>query len=112
MQDACMARNVEEIGECADRNETKNSFASIEAIYGPTTRVTAPPLRYDGTTLLTGKSEILWRCIEHFRTVLNRTSTVSDAAIDRFPQVETNDGLDLPPCPPETIRAVQKLSGG
>ncbi|BHF72699.1 hypothetical protein SprV_0401576800 [Sparganum proliferum] len=44
--------------------------------------------------------------------VLNRPFAISDAAIDRLPQVETNVGLDLPPSLQETIRAVQQLSNG
>ncbi|BHF68245.1 hypothetical protein SprV_0301127800 [Sparganum proliferum] len=49
---------------------------------------------------------------EHVRGVLNRPSAISDAAIDRLPQVETNVDLDLPPSLQETIRAVQQLSSG
>ncbi|BHF85377.1 hypothetical protein SprV_1002854100 [Sparganum proliferum] len=45
-------------------------------------------------------------------SVLNRPSAISDAAIDRLPQVETNTDLDLPPSLQETIRAVQQLSSG
>ncbi|BHF70353.1 hypothetical protein SprV_0301340300 [Sparganum proliferum] len=44
--------------------------------------------------------------------VLNRPSTISDAAIARLPQVETNVDLDLLPPLHETITAVQQLSSG
>ncbi|BHF83380.1 hypothetical protein SprV_0902652200 [Sparganum proliferum] len=64
----------------------------------------------DGSTLLTEKTQFLQRWVEHFRGVLNRLPTISDAAIDRLPQVETNVDLDLPPSLQETIRAVQQLS--
>ncbi|VDM00818.1 unnamed protein product [Schistocephalus solidus] len=37
---------------------------------------------------------------------------ISDAAIYRFLQVDTNNDLDLPPSLPETIWAVQKISSG
>ncbi|VDL87249.1 unnamed protein product, partial [Schistocephalus solidus] len=47
---------------------------------------------------------------EHFRSVLNCSSAISDAAIDRLPQVDTNNDLDLPPSIPETIRAMQQIS--
>nr|VZI45405.1 unnamed protein product [Spirometra erinaceieuropaei] len=66
----------------------------------------------DGNTLLTEKTQILQRWAEHFRGVLNRPSVISDAAIERLPQVETNVDLDLPPSLQETIRAVQQLSSG
>nr|VZH97729.1 unnamed protein product [Spirometra erinaceieuropaei] len=63
-------------------------------------------------TLLTEKTQILQRWTEHFRGVLNRPSVISDAAIERLPQVETSVDLDLPPSLHETIRAVQQLSSG
>ncbi|BHF75580.1 hypothetical protein SprV_0501867600 [Sparganum proliferum] len=97
MQDAWTARKADEIKGYADRNEWKNFFATIKAVYGPPTKGTAPLLSADA---------------EHFRGVLNRPSAISDAAIDRLPQVETNVDLDLPPSLQETIRAVQQLSSG
>ncbi|BHF82933.1 hypothetical protein SprV_0802607300 [Sparganum proliferum] len=109
MQDAWTARKAEEIQGYADRNEWKN-FSAIKAVYGPTTKGTAPLLSADGGTLLTEKTQILQRRTEHFRGVLNRPSAISDAAIDRLPQVETDVDLDLPPSLQETIRAVQQLS--
>ncbi|BHF76369.1 hypothetical protein SprV_0501946700 [Sparganum proliferum] len=110
MQDARTARKAEEIQGYADRNEWKNFFSAIKAVYGPPTKGSAPLLSADGSTLLTEKTQILQRWAEHFRGVLNRPSAISDAAIERLPQVETNADLDLPPSLQETIRAVQQLS--
>nr|VZI49048.1 unnamed protein product [Spirometra erinaceieuropaei] len=112
MQDASTARKAEELQGYADRNEWKKFFSAIKAVYGPPTKGTAPLLSADGSTLLTEKTPILQRWAEHFRGVLNRPSTISDAAIDRLPQMETNVDLDLPPSLQETIRAVQQLSSG
>nr|VZI36232.1 unnamed protein product [Spirometra erinaceieuropaei] len=112
MQDAWTARKAEEIQGYADRNEWKNFFSAIKAVYGPPTKGTAPLLSADGSTLLTEKTQILQRWAEHFRGVLNRPSVISDAAIARLPQVETNADLDPPPSLQETIRAVQQLSSG
>ncbi|BHF60962.1 hypothetical protein SprV_0100393200 [Sparganum proliferum] len=112
MQDAWTARKAEEIQGYADRIEWKNFFAAIKAVYGPPTKGTAPLLSADGSTLLTEKTQILQRWAEHFRGVLNRPSAISDAAIDRLPQVETNVDLDLPQSLQKTIRAVQQLCSG
>ncbi|BHF76894.1 hypothetical protein SprV_0501999400 [Sparganum proliferum] len=97
MQDAWTARKADEIQGYADTNEWKNFFSAIKAVYGPPTKGTAPLLSADGSTLLTEKTQILQRWAEHFRGVLNCPSTISDAAIDRLPQVETNMDIDLPP---------------
>ncbi|BHF61090.1 hypothetical protein SprV_0100406100 [Sparganum proliferum] len=56
------------------------------------------------------KSQILKRWVEHFRSVLNSPSIIVDTSVDRLPQVETNDDLDLPPSLPEAISAVHPLS--
>ncbi|BHF68389.1 hypothetical protein SprV_0301142300 [Sparganum proliferum] len=64
----------------------------------------------NGSTLLTEESQILKRRAEHFRSVLNRPSTIFDVTIDRLPQAEIHVDLDLPLSLPETIRAVQQLS--
>nr|VZI19339.1 unnamed protein product [Spirometra erinaceieuropaei] len=105
-QDAWTARKAEDIQDYADRNEWKNFFSAIKAVYGPPTKGTAPLLSADGNTLLTEKTQILQRWTEHFRGLLNRPSVISDTAIERLPQVETNVDLDLPPSLQETIRAV------
>nr|VZI13615.1 unnamed protein product [Spirometra erinaceieuropaei] len=112
VQDAWTARKAEKIQGYADRNEWKNFFSAIKAVYGPATKDTAPLLSADGKTLLTDKTQILQRWAEHFRGVLNRPSVISDAAIERLPQLETNVDLDLPPSLQETTRAVQQLSSG
>ncbi|VDM02826.1 unnamed protein product [Schistocephalus solidus] len=80
--------------------------------YGPCIEETAPLLSSDGTTLLAEKSQIMKHWAEHFISVLNCSSTISDAAIDRLPRVNTNNDQDLPPSLPETIRAVQQISSG
>nr|VZI36594.1 unnamed protein product [Spirometra erinaceieuropaei] len=91
-----------------DRDEWKNIFSAIKAVYGPLVKGTAP-LSADGRTLLTELTQILQRWAEHFRGILNRPSTISDAAIARLPQVETNADLDFPPPLHETTKPVQQL---
>ncbi|BHF84357.1 hypothetical protein SprV_0902750800 [Sparganum proliferum] len=63
----------------------------------------------DGSTLLTEKSQLQKRWSEHLRSVHNRPCTISDAAIVRLLQVETNADLDFPFSLHETIGVVQRL---
>nr|VZI16261.1 unnamed protein product [Spirometra erinaceieuropaei] len=109
MQDAWTACKVEEIRGSADRNEWKNFFSVIEAFYGPPTKVTAPLLSADDSTLLTEKTQILQRWAEY---VLSRPSTISNTTIARLSQVETIADLDFSSFLRETVRAVQQLSSG
>nr|VZI43851.1 unnamed protein product [Spirometra erinaceieuropaei] len=112
IRDAWTALKADEIKDYADRIEWKNFFSMIKAVYGPPTKGTASLLNAYGSTLLTEKAQILQRWAEHSRSALNHPFTISDAAIPRLPQVETNADLDFPPSLHETIRAVQQLSSG
>ncbi|VDL95463.1 unnamed protein product [Schistocephalus solidus] len=97
IQDAWMTRKAEEIQGFGDRNEFKNIFKATKAVYGPSLKGAAPLISADGRTLLTEKTQILTRWTEHVQSVLKQSSTISDAAIDRLPEVEINADLDLPP---------------
>ena len=69
-----------------------------------------PPIREDGTSLLTYKEAILKRWAEHFDGILNRPSSINDEAINRLPQVECNPLLDEFPSVSETVKAIKLLS--
>ena len=75
-------------------------------------RVLEPPHCSDGSTLLTDKEVILKWWTEHFNSVLNRSSSINENAIDRLPQIECNVLLDESPTVIETRKAVQQLSSG
>ncbi|BHF69294.1 hypothetical protein SprV_0301233800 [Sparganum proliferum] len=96
-RDAWTAHKAEEIQGYADCNEWNNFFFTIKAAYGPPIKGTTPILNSVSSTLFTKKAQILQRWDEHFRGVLNRPSTITDVAIVRLPQVETNVELGLLP---------------
>ncbi|BHF69473.1 hypothetical protein SprV_0301251800 [Sparganum proliferum] len=56
-----------------------NFSAVTKTVCGLTAKGTAPILSVDRTILLTEKTQILQRWAEHFRGILNRLSTISDA---------------------------------
>ena len=67
----------------------------------------------DGRTLLTDKDAwILERWAEYFKSVLNRTSTVNDNAINRLSQIKCNVLLDEFPTVTKTWNVIQQLSSG
>ncbi|BHF72085.1 hypothetical protein SprV_0401514800 [Sparganum proliferum] len=112
MQDAWKARKAMVIQGYAHCNERKNFFAAIKTVYGPTANGTAPLLSTHGTALFTEKEQILKRWAWRFRNILNRPSAISDAAIARLSQVETNADVELRLSLHETTRTVQQLSSG
>ncbi|BHF61846.1 hypothetical protein SprV_0100482500 [Sparganum proliferum] len=94
----------EEIQGYTSSNEWNNFYSSSKAVYGPSTKATAPLLNADGSTLLI-KTQIMQRQAEHFRSVLNRPSIISDTVIARLPQAETKADLDFQLSLHETIGA-------
>ncbi|BHF57328.1 hypothetical protein SprV_0100026900 [Sparganum proliferum] len=99
MQGGRTNRKTGEIQVYADRIKARNSFTAIKAIFGPQTKGIAPLLSSGRSTLLTEKSQIMKRWDERFRSIPNPLFTISDAAIYRLTQVETNTDLDLPSSP-------------
>ena len=111
MQDSWLSRKADKIQMLADSHSPR-FFDALKSIYGPAASGTSPLLNNDGSQLLTEKSAILDRWAEHFENVLNRPSTINEAAIARIPQVETNFSLDEPPTEEEVLKAVELLSRG
>nr|VZI34500.1 unnamed protein product [Spirometra erinaceieuropaei] len=87
-----------------------NFFASVKEVYGHRHKETAPLLSFERRTLLKEKSQIQKSWAEYFRTVLNRPSTISNAALNRLPQLETNTYMERLPHLPETTKTVQQFS--
>ncbi|VDK38087.1 unnamed protein product [Dibothriocephalus latus] len=81
MLDVWMPRKAEEIGCC----ESNNFFAAIKAVSSPPAKGPVPILSTGGIIPKTEKSQIVKHWGEKFIGVLNRPSTISDAAIDRLP---------------------------
>ena len=83
-----MSSKADEIQGFADRNDMKRFYDSLKEVYDPTTSGSLSPLlSADGSTLITDKEKVLERWAEHFDSILNRSSTINDDAIDRLPQV-------------------------
>ena len=112
MQDSRLSSKAEEIQSVADRKDMKKFFDALKTVYGPQNSETTPLLSADGTSLFTDKEAMLKRWAEHFDSVLNRHSSISDDAINRLPLVECNLLLDEFPTVSETVKAIKLLSSG
>ena len=112
MKDDWLSSKADEIQGYADCHDTKRFYDSIKTLYGPQPTGTSPLLSVDGSQLVTEKDQILKRWAEHFDSVLNRESAINDAAINRLPQIDVNENLELLPTEDEVHRAVNQLSNG
>ncbi|VDM00182.1 unnamed protein product [Schistocephalus solidus] len=90
-----------------------NRHRLLNPFFSPTTAVEYRRFK-NNFYVLTDRVEpgVAVRWAEHFRRVLNCSSAISDAAIDKLPRVDTNNDLDLPPSLPGTIWAVQQIFSG
>ena len=66
-------------------------------------------LSADGSSLLTDKKQILERWAEHFDNMLNRPAAINNKAIARFPQLGTNQELDIPPSSEEVSKGIKQM---
>ena len=110
MEDKWWDQKAEEVQQYADTNNYKAFFSSLKAVYGPSKLCTTPLLTADGTTLLKDKASIADRWREHFANLLNRPSTVSNAALDVIPQRPIQDELNQLPTIDEVKKAIKQTS--
>ena len=85
MQDKWLSEKADETQFYADRNDLKNFYSALKAVYGPISSVSSPLFSADGNILITDKEKVLERWAEHFSCVLNRPSTINEEAIARLP---------------------------
>ena len=72
----------------------------------------SPLLSADGTIIIKDKEGISARWEEHFSQLLNRPSTVDQAALEQIPQKPTHEDLDLPPTEDEVRAAIKQMNCG
>ena len=96
--------------EAADRKNAKLFYDGFKAIYVPQANGSSSILSAGAETRLTEPNRILERWAEHFSDVLNRSSTISQAAIDNIEQRPLMD--ELAQQFDETTAAIKKLSSG
>ncbi|XP_048575384.1 uncharacterized protein LOC125557119 [Nematostella vectensis] len=73
---------------------------------------TPPVLSADGKTLLTDKEKILSCWAEHFENILNRPSSINEAAIACLPQVPIKSSLASPITDEEVTKTTSALLNG
>ena len=106
MQNDWLSNRADETQVYADCHDTKRFYDSIKALYGPIPTGTSPLLSVDGSQLVTEKDQILKRWAEHFDSVLYREYAINDAVINRLPQVDVNENLELLPEEDEVYRGI------
>ena len=112
MQDTWLSNKADEIHGYASRHNMKSFFDSLKTIYGSPTSGSSTMLSADGKELITDKNKIVERWEEHFDDVLNRPSSMNDAAIQCLPQKAINPELDIPPSEDEVAKAIKQMSCG
>ena len=97
MQDSWWRKKAQDVEHFAETHNSKMFFSAIKSIYGPTQSSTTPLLSADGTRLIKDKEGINERWPDHFSNLLNRPSSLNNAALDTIPEQPAQEELDLPP---------------
>ena len=112
MKEQWWSDRATELQETSDTKNAKLFYDGLKAIYGPQANGSPSILSAGAETRLTEPSRILERWAEHFSDVLNRSSTISQAAIDNIAQRPLMDELAQRPTLDETTAAIKRLSSG
>ena len=112
MKNAWKEGKSEELQTAADAHNMKAFHDGLRAVYGPKATGSTPVRASDQTTLLTDKKDILAHWAEHFNTLLNKDSSISDEAVASLPQLPVNDLLAAPPTKAETQKALKLTTSG
>ena len=111
LKNAWWADKATEVQNHADNKRSKEFYAGLKSIFGPVQCTTAPIRNRDGM-LLTDKEDILKQWTLHFSTLLNRTSEVTDEALESIQQHPMITELDAPPNAAEADAAIKQLQTG
>ena len=111
MKDSWWRQKADELQMAADRKDSKSFFDGLKAVFGPRSTGSTPIFSSDGT-LLTDKQQILNRWAEHFQSVLNCPSSVSQEALDDIEQWPVLKSLSLTPSLAEVSKATRQMSSG
>ncbi|KAL8624262.1 hypothetical protein ACOMHN_027568 [Nucella lapillus] len=112
MQDEWLKKKANEVQLYADTKNSRMFFRALKALYGPSRPSTTHPSSVNERRAVKEKKAMNERWKEHFSTLLNRPSTVSNEALDQIPQIPTLDSLELPPSLEEVHKAIQQTSSG
>ena len=111
LKNAWWADKATEVQNHADNKRSKEFYAGLKSIFGPVQCTTAPIRNRDGM-LLTDKEDILKQWTLHFSTLLNRTSEVTDEALESIRKRPMITELDAPPNAAEADAAIKQLQTG
>ena len=112
MKEQWWSDRATELQGAADRKNANLFYDGLKAIYGPHANGSSSILSAGAETRLTEPSRILERWAEHFSDVLNRLSTISQAATDNIAQRPLMNELAQRPTLDETTAAIKRLSSG
>ena len=103
---------AEELQAAVDNHDMKTFHDGLRTFYGLKASGSTTVRSSDQSTLLTKKTDILARWAEHFSSVLNRESTISDEAIASLPQLPVRESLADPRTSAELAKALKQTTPG
>ena len=75
-------QKAEQLQLASDQHNCSGFYQSLKEVFGPSVKTIAPLQSVDNSSLLYGRRQILTRLAQHFESILNHPTFISQEAID------------------------------
>ena len=110
MKNKWWLQKAEQLQLAADQHNSSGFYQGLKEVFGPSVKTIAPLQSVDNSRLLYGRREILTRWAQHFASILNHPTFISQEAIDRIDEQPDLVVACKPPSNNEINKAIRKMS--
>jgi hypothetical protein len=110
MKNSWWQQKAEQLQLAAGKHDLYSFYASLKDIFGPNMKTIAPLRSADKSWLLYDRQEVLNRWVEHFSSVLNEPTAISQDAIDNIEEQPVFAVCCDPSLDQEIGNAISKMS--
>ena len=110
MKNKCWLQKAEQLQLAADQHNSSGFYQGLKEVFGPSVRTIAPLQSVDNSRLLYGRREVLTRWGQHFASILNHPTFISQEAIDSIDEQPDLVVACEPPSNNEINKAIRKMS--
>ncbi|XP_062519241.1 uncharacterized protein LOC134194330 [Corticium candelabrum] len=110
MKNKWWLQKAEQLQLAADQHNSSGFYQGLKEVFGPSVKTIAPLQSVDNSRLLYGRREILTRLGQHFESILNHPTFISQEAIDSIDEQPDLVVACEPPSSNEINKAIRKMS--
>ena len=110
MKNKWWLQKAEQLQLAADQHNSSGFYQGLKEVFGPSVKTITPLQSVDNSRLLYGRREILTRWGQHFASILNHPTFISQEAIDSIDEQPDLVVACEPPSNNEINKAIRKMS--